>query len=136
MAADGSVVDKLQEAINSHQLDVLAELFTEDVVSEQPAHPDRGFRGLAQLRENWSRIFAGVPDLDARAVRTARSGDDAWVEWAWSGTGADQNPFAMRGVTILGSESDRISRVTFYMEPVQRDGLAVGEAIQQQLERR
>jgi hypothetical protein len=40
-------------------LDAFMELFADDYRSEQPAHPNRAFRGADQVRENWASVFAG-----------------------------------------------------------------------------
>jgi integrase len=52
-------------AMNAHNLDATVACFADDYVNEWPAHPQRGFRGSEQVRRNWSRILAGVPDLRA-----------------------------------------------------------------------
>ncbi len=62
------VVTKLLAAVNAHDLDALSDCFATDFVNETPAHPSRSFTGGAQVRRNWSAIFAGVPDLRAEVV--------------------------------------------------------------------
>ena len=61
-----TMLDALERATNAHDLDALVACFTADYVNETPAHPARGFRGREQVRANWRRIFAGVPDLPRR----------------------------------------------------------------------
>ena len=63
-----AVIERLAAAQNAHDIDAMVACFAEDYESEQPAHPDRAFRGSAQVRANWSEIFAGVPDLRAELV--------------------------------------------------------------------
>ena len=121
-SASRMVVERLMEATRHRDLDAIVDCFDPDVLSETPAHPARGFRGNQQVRENWTQILRGVPDLHQDLV--AFAGDDrrAWCEWAWDGTRADGAPFAMRGVTIFDVARDRITGVRFHMEPVERDG--------------
>src|SRR4051794_37842260 len=58
-----AVITALAEATNAHDIDAFVALFAEDYDSQQPAHPDRAFRGREQVRANWSDVFAGVPDF-------------------------------------------------------------------------
>jgi ketosteroid isomerase-like protein len=59
----GFVVERLNAAMNAHDLEAFLACFRDDYESEQPAHPDRAFQGREQVRSNWSAIFAGVPDF-------------------------------------------------------------------------
>ena len=127
-----AAIERLQAAINSHDLDALVACFTPDFASRQPAHPSRDFNGSEQVRQNWAMIFAGVPDLRARLVRSAASGDTLWAEWEWSGTRRDGQPHEMRGVTVQGIDRDRLSWVNFYMEVVESAGADVMAAIRAQ----
>ncbi len=116
-------ITRLCDAINSHDLETVVGCFADDYRNETPAHPSRSFRGRDQVRRNWTQILAGIPDLRADIVRSARCGDVLWAEWSWNGTRPDGAAFAMRGVTILGVDSaDAIAWTQFYMEPVDADG--------------
>ena len=99
------VVQRLLAAINAHDLEAMVSCFADDYVNEWPAHPQRGFQGRAQVRQNWSQIFAGVPNLQARLPRMAVDGDTAVV-------GAP-------GVSIFGVADGRLAWVRFYLEPVE-----------------
>jgi len=114
-----AAVERLLEAINAHDLEAMVACFADDYVNEWPAHPQRGFQGSAQVRRNWSQIFAGVPDLRARLPRIAVDGDTVWTEWDMSGTRSDGTAFLMRGVAIFGVADGRLASVRFYLEPVE-----------------
>jgi hypothetical protein len=118
-AGPAVVVERLLEAINAHDLEAMVACFADDYVNEWPAHPQRGFRGSAQVRKNWSQIFAGVPDLRARLPRMVVDGDTVWTEWDMAGTRRDGAAFLMRGVSIFGVAEDRLAWVRFYLEPVE-----------------
>lgn len=116
-------IARLRDAINSHDLEAVVACFADDYRNETPAHPSRSFTGREQVRSNWTQILAGIPDLRAEIVRSARCGDDLWAEWSWNGTRPDGAAFAMRGVTILGVDSaGTIAWTQFYMEPVDANG--------------
>jgi hypothetical protein len=113
------VVERLLAAINAHDLEAMVACFADDYVNEWPAHPQRGFEGSAQVGQNWSQIFAGVPDLQAKLPRMAVEGDVVWTEWDISGTRVDGAAFLMRGVSIFGVADGRLAWVRFYLEPVE-----------------
>ncbi len=60
-----SVIERMHEALNRHDLEAFLELFDANYRSEQPVHPNRGFGGKDQVRKNWSAIFESFPDFRA-----------------------------------------------------------------------
>lgn len=125
-AADGpaAVLARLQRAVNAHDLDAMAACFQVDYASAQPIHPDRAFRGRAQMRANWTQIFGAVPDLRAEVLRSAVDGETVWSEWALRGTRGDGTPHQTAMVNIAGVREGAIAWMRLYMEPV-----AVGAGI-------
>ena len=128
----GKIADTMLSVMNSHDLDRFVSLFAADYRSEQPAHPSRAFTGSEQVRENWAGVFAGVPDFRAELVVTTTADDGVEIsEWRWSGTHSDGAPFEMRGITVLGIESERIAWGRLYMEPVEQDGAGIDEMVRE-----
>jgi len=119
----GDVMVRLGTAMNNHDLDGFVALFSPDYRSEQPAHPARSFRGADKVRDNWTSVFAGIPDLRAELLAAATTPDGVEVgEWHWHGHHVDGSEFAMRGVILVGIEDDRIAWGRLYMETVEREG--------------
>lgn len=114
------LLERLRRAMNDHDLEGLVSCFADDYVNETPAHPDRGFQGLEQVRRNWTMIFGGVPDVRAQVTRSAVDGDTVWTEWEMAGNRRDGADFLMRGVMIIGIGGEVIRSVRFYMEPVEQ----------------
>ena len=129
------VVDRLNAAMNAHDLEALLDCFQEDYESEQPAHPDRGFGGREQVRENWSAIFDGVPDFRSELVTAVAQGDTVWSEWRWQGTQSDGTPLDMAGVIICQLRGDRLARARLYIEPVERGGAGIDAAVRRMVGR-
>jgi ketosteroid isomerase-like protein len=113
------IIERLQRAINTHDLEALVACFSVDVESRQPAHPSRNFRGRDQVRRNWTAILAAVPDLHASLLDITINGADVWTEWHWHGTRESGAAFDMRGVTVQRVVNDEIAGVRFFMEPVE-----------------
>lgn len=119
--APQAVVERLRVATNAHDLDALVACFADDYRNETPAHPGRSFEGRAQVRANWTQIFAGVPDITAEITASVVDGDVVWSEWEMTGTRRDGVPHAMRGVIVFGTADDVITSARFYLEPVDSD---------------
>lgn len=126
-----SMLERLQEASNSHDPRRMAALFAEDYRSAQPLHPGRAFGGRAQVLTNWSSVFEGVPDFTSELVASAAVGDTEWGEWEWRGRHKDGSPFEMRGITILVVRDGLIAEARLYMEPVEADSEDIDAAVQQ-----
>ena len=124
-----AVIERLAAAQNAHDIDAMVACFAEDYESEQPAHPDRAFRGSAQVRANWSEIFAGVPNLRAELLHSSVDGETVWTEWRYSGTQADGGRFDVAGVIIAGIRDDRIARARLYLEPIEEAGAGIEAAV-------
>jgi ketosteroid isomerase-like protein len=125
----GSIADSLNAAMNAHDLEAFLDCFQEDYESEQPAHPDRAFRGREQVRSNWSEIFEGVPDFRSEVVSAGADGDTVWSEWRWRGTQSDGAPLHMAGVIVCGVREGRIGWARLYIEPVERAGAGIDAAV-------
>jgi hypothetical protein len=120
-----SVVARLHNAMNQHDLEAFVGYFDPGYQSEQPVHPGRGFGGRDQVRKNWSGIFESFPDFKAELLRHTTDGDTMWAEWHWTATGLN-----MRGVTIMGVEEERIVWGRLYMESVEGTEETIDEAVQ------
>ncbi|MEO7966075.1 MAG: nuclear transport factor 2 family protein [Gemmatimonadaceae bacterium] len=124
-------VERLAQATNARDLDALVDCFAPDYRNETPLHPSRSFVGRDQVRHNWEQIFANVPDLHARVVGRAVSGDTVWSEWEMRGTRRDGAAHLMRGVVIFEVRDRHAIWARFYLEPAQDTGENASEAVGQ-----
>jgi ketosteroid isomerase-like protein len=126
-----AVLDRLVRAQNGHDVDAMLVCFDPGYRSEQPIHPARAFTGSAQVRTNWSALFAGIRDFRSELLRTAVDGDTVWAESRWSGTKADGSPFEEMVVMILGISDGRITWARFYADEVERNDADIDETVRQ-----
>ena len=122
-------VERLNAAMNAHDIEAFVECFDEDYESEQPAHPDRAFRGRGHVRRNWSAIFDGVPDFKSELVAAGVTGETEWSEWRWRGTQSDGTPLDMAGVIVGGVRDGRLRWARLYVEPVEQSGAGIDAAV-------
>jgi ketosteroid isomerase-like protein len=125
----GPVSERLLQAMNAHDLESHLACFNEDYRSEQPAHPARTFTGREQVRENWSKLYASIPDFRAELLRFAVAGDEEWGEWIWRGTKEDGTALEERGVTIMGIRDGRIAWGRLYLEETEQEGEDISETV-------
>jgi hypothetical protein len=112
-------IGRLAEALNAHDPVRVAAAFTDDYRCEVPMHPERGFTGNAQVRQNYTEIFARIADLRAEVLRWTSAGDVSWSEWEMTGTGPDDSTVVLRGVVIADAPGGgSIAHTRFYIEPV------------------
>lgn len=122
-------VERLQRALNAHDVDALADCFDPLYMGEEPAHPDRAFRGRERIRTTWSSTFQRLPNFTAKILRAAVERDTAWTEWQWKGTQSDKKRVEMRGVTILAVRDNRIVWGRLFMEPVEGPGEGIESVV-------
>jgi ketosteroid isomerase-like protein len=125
------MLQRLRDAQNAHDAKGMAALFAEDYASSQPLHAGRAFVGRAQVLENWTAVFEGVPDFVSELVSYSIDGNTEWGEWYWHGRHLDGSAFAMRGVTIFVVRSDRIAEARLYLEPVDTANEDIEAAVQE-----
>ena len=81
IAGAAGVLARLERATNAHDVNALVACFAPDYRNDTPAHPERSFTGREQVRRNWQEIFAAIPDITAKVLRSAVNGDETWSEW-------------------------------------------------------
>ena len=133
--SDGAagVLARLECATNAHDVNALVACFAPAYRNDTPAHPARNFTGREQVRRNWEQIFAAIPDLTAKVLRSAVNGDEAWSEWEHRGTRRDGSAHVMRGVVIFGVANGLVTWARFYLGPVQEGGENVDAAVRRQV---
>ena len=120
-----AVVERLRDAINSHDLDALVECFAPDFQGETPTTPDHSFVGNVSVRRNWSSIFASVPDITFEIVRSTTEGNTVWAEVEQRGTASDGTPHLARGVIVFEIAGDQMQHNRLYVNPVRSGGAEV-----------
>jgi limonene-1,2-epoxide hydrolase len=124
-----SVVQRLTDAQNAHDLEGMLELFDPQYRSEQPAHPKRAFTGVEQVRKNWSALLTGITDFRVDVLRTAVDGETVWMESRWSGTKADGSTLDEMVIGIFGVRDGHIAWGRLYSEPMDREGEDIDERV-------
>ena len=123
-------VQRMFAAAMRHDIDALVAEFADDYTNITPNHPGRNFTGSAQVRSNWSALFAGIPDLTVQVLDATTAPDGkVWVEWTTRGTRLDGRPVEQFGVAVFTTRENLLSAVRFYLEPVDNESGDVDQAV-------
>jgi len=128
-----SVVERLRDVTNAHDVEGIVACFAADYSNETPLLPARGFVGSDQVRRNWTQILAAIPDISADIVACAADGDRVWSEWEHRGTRPNGTAHLMRGVIVFGVRGGVIATARFFLEPVDDADSGVDVAIERQV---
>lgn len=113
-----SVVERLVDRTNQHDLEGIVACFASDYSLESPIHPARSFRGQQQVHRNWTQLLGAIRDLTVTIVRSAIDGETVWTEQEMSGTRRDGATHLMRGVFIFGVSGGLIQWGRMFFEPL------------------
>ena len=114
MGADRAKLDVLERMVqgfNSHDLDAIMALFTDDCVFESPRGQNpwgRRFEGQAAVREGLGSRFTTIPDVHYGGDRHFVSGDRGASEWTLTGTTVEGEKLEVRGCDLWTFRGDKI----------------------------
>ena len=128
-----AVVQRLRAVTNAHDIDAIVACFAFGYRNETPAHPARNFVGNEQVRRNWTKILAAIPDISTEILASAASGNMVWTEWEHRGTRPDGTAHVMRGVVVFGISDGLIASARFFLEPVEEASGDVDAAVRRQV---
>jgi ketosteroid isomerase-like protein len=112
-----TVVKRVVEAQNDHDLEGMLEWIAPDYQTETPLHPERNFTGHDQVRETWETVFRTTPDFEATLLNLVEDGTTVWAEFRYSGTQLNGTPLDMGGVIIFDVEDGQLAHGRVYLEP-------------------
>ncbi|UGS38682.1 nuclear transport factor 2 family protein [Capillimicrobium parvum] len=108
-----SILQRLLDAFNAHDVDAIMSFFAEDCVMDMPRGPDPGGRrlvGKQQVREGIESRLAGIPDVNYGDDRHWLCGDRGVSEWTLRGTQVTGRQIEVRGCDLFEFSDGRISR--------------------------
>ncbi len=119
--------DLLTEFWNSGNLELLPQLFSEDVERSDPDHP-QPIRGRQEIANYMAEVRTGFPDFKIELKRQIGEGDQVAVEWTCTGThnGVFQGiPATGRRANVAGVSLYRIKAGKIVEERAYFDRLAL-----------
>jgi ketosteroid isomerase-like protein len=112
-----AVVNRLNDAINQHDIEALMAVFSADCVFENTApSPDGGrFEGQDAVRGFWARWFAWNPGARFDTEEIFATGDRCVVRWVYRKTRNGQ-PWHVRGVDLFRVRDGLVTEKLAYIK--------------------
>ena len=121
------LLERMRAALDAHDLETFLSFFRDDYIGERPRHPGSKISSREDVRTNWSEVIADVPDLRIDVPAAVEDGNTIWSEWRAYGTSRAGAALELRGVIIFGVQDGQVAWSRMYMEPVEQEGLSLGE---------
>ena len=112
-----AAVERLNDALNAHNLDALMAAFTEDCVFENTSpRPDgQRYAGAEAVRAFWDQWLTANPDARFETEEMIVHGDRAVVRWVYHKTRSGQ-PWHLRGVDLFRVRGGRVAEKLAYIK--------------------
>jgi steroid delta-isomerase-like uncharacterized protein len=112
-----TVVERFNDAFNSHDVDAVMALMTEDCVFEntRPAPNGTRYEGAAAVRQFWVDFFANSPQARFETEEMFGAGNRAVVRWVYRWTkpaGSGQ----VRGVDVFTVRDGKVAEKLSYVK--------------------
>jgi len=120
------VIERYVAALNAHDSEQAASLYTEDAVVTQAVQTGNTFTGREEIAGWVGDNLAGLPDLEVTVGTVVQDGDRIAWEWTYSGSYTGQFPGApegegqqvvLQGISVMEiSDDGLIARETLYYD--------------------
>ena len=117
-AATIAAMERLDDAMNRHDVDAVMAAMTEDCVFETtfPAPDGRRFVGQVEVRAAMEEFFAGSPHAHFDIEEMFAVGDRAVVLWTYHWVEADGTPGHIRGVDVDRVRDGKVQESLAYVK--------------------
>jgi ketosteroid isomerase-like protein len=112
------VIDRFNEAFNSHDVDAIMALMTDDCVFEATSPAPGGTRveGAAAVRPVWEELFGTTADAAFSTEESFVCEDRGVLRWRFSWTEPDGSEGHVRGVDVLRFRDGKVSEKLSYVK--------------------
>ena len=117
-ASPEAVIDTFNEAFNSHNVDRIMSLMTDDVIFENtsPAPDGERHEGQEAVRAFWTNLFESTPSARFDEEDRFAAGGRATVYWRYSWTNPDGSTGHVRGVDVFQIRDGKVAEKRSYVK--------------------
>jgi steroid delta-isomerase-like uncharacterized protein len=111
-------INRFNEAFNTHDVDAIMALMTEDVVFENtsPAPDGERYEGQAAVRAFWERLFRASPQAHFATEDMFAADDRCLTRWLYTWVGKDGAKGHVRGVDVFTVRDGKVSEKLSYVK--------------------
>ena len=113
-----ATVEHFNEAFNSHDVDRIMSLMTDDCVFESTDPPPDGRRieGQEAVRGVWNDLFKASPDANFETEELFVAEDRATVRWLYTYSDASGVKQHLRGVDVMQIRNGKVAEKLSYVK--------------------
>ena len=113
-----ATIERFNIAFNSHDVDAIMALMSEDCIFENTYPPPDGERveGQAAVRAFWDRFFAGSPHAEFTWEEIVAAEDRCTVRWRYRWREADGAEGHIRGVDLFRVRDGKVAEKLSYVK--------------------
>ena len=117
-AATLAAIERFNDAFNTHDVDAIMALMTDDVVFENtgPAPDGMRYEGQAAVRAVWEGLFRASPRALFEAEDLFAVGDRCTVRWRYSFDSGDPTAGHIRGVDVFRVRDGKVAEKLAYVK--------------------
>jgi ketosteroid isomerase-like protein len=117
MSDTQDVVDRFNDAFNSHDLDAIMALMTDDVVFDNTSPPDgERFVGQDAVRGFWNQLFTGNPNAWFDTEEQFVSGDRLTLLWRFTFDKTNPDGGHVRGIDVFKVRDGKVAEKFSYVK--------------------
>ena len=112
-----NTVRKFNDAFNSHDVDGIMSVMTDDCIFESTAPPPDGVRynGKDAVREYWQKFFGNSPDAYFETEEIFADENRCVVRWIYRKT-KEGKPWHLRGIDLFRVHDGKIAEKFSYVK--------------------
>lgn len=117
-AATIDTVNRFNDAFNTHDVDGVMALMTDDVVFDNtsPSPDGERYEGQRTVRAFWERFFASSPNAHFEAEDMFAGGDRCTVLWLYTWVDKDGNKGHVRGIDAFKVRDGKVAEKLSYVK--------------------
>lgn len=113
-----ATIERFNTVFNTHDVDGIMDLMTEDVVFENTSPPPDGerYEGQAAVRAFWERLFAASPKAHFATEDMFAAEDRCLVRWLYTWDNGEGDTGHVRGVDVFTVRDGKVSEKLSYVK--------------------
>lgn len=111
-------IERFNEVFNTHDVDAIMALMTDDVAFENtiPTPDGERFEGQAAVRDFWERLFRSSPNARFDTEELFAAGDRCLVRWVYHWTDQDGKQGHIRGADVFRVRDGKVAEKYSYVK--------------------
>lgn len=117
MSSTREVIDRFNDAFNTHDVDAIMALMTDDVIFDNTTPPDgERYVGQEAVRGFWERFFGANPRAWFEGIDVFDAGDRCTVRWIFTFDSEAAEKGHVHGVDVFSVRDGKVAEKLSYVK--------------------